>query len=80
MTEEGISNGNGIIPRGAVVEEEADTQVFSSGERVRCSSGEEFECHCGSVVRDTVEIRIRAREVCEAEERLKAAVGTELDV
>ena len=80
MTEEGISDGNGIISRRTIVEEEPDTQVFNSGERIWCSGGEEFECHRRGIIRDAVEIRIGAREVREAEERLEAPVGTELDV
>ena len=80
MTKEGVSNGYGIIPRSTVVEEEADTQIFHSRERLRRCGGEEFECHRRGIIRNAVEIRIRAGEVREAEERLEAAVGTELDV
>ena len=80
MAEEGVSDGDGIIPRGTVVEEEADTQVCNSGERFWRCGGEEFECHRRGIIWNAVEIRIRAGEVCEAEERLKAAVGTELDI
>ena len=80
MAEEGVGDGDGIIARGTVVEEEADIQVCDSGERFRGCGGEKFECHCRGIIRNAVEIRIRAGEVREAEERLKAAVGTELDV
>ncbi len=80
MTKEGISNGYGVIPRGTVVEEEADTQIFNSGERFRRCIGDEFESHRRRIVRNAVEIRIRACEVRKAEERLKATVGAELDI
>ena len=80
MTEERVSDGYGIIPRGTVVKEEADAQIFNSRERFWRCGGEEFEGHRRRIIRNAVKIRIRAGEVREAEERLKAAVGTELDV
>ena len=80
MAEEWVGDGDGIIPGGTVMEEEADAQIFNSGKRFWCCSGEEFEGHRRRIIRNAVEIWIRAGEVCEAEERLKAAVGTELDV
>ena len=80
MTKEGISDGYGIVSRGTVVEEEADTQIFNSRKRIRRYGGQEFEGHRRGIIRNAVEIRIRAGEVREAEERLKAPVGTELDI
>lgn len=80
MTEEGVSDGYGIIARGTVVEEEADTQIIKSRERIRRCGGEQFEGHRRRIVWNAVEIRIRVGKVREAEERLKAAVGTELDI
>ena len=80
MTEERVSNGYGIIPRGTIVEEEADVQILNSGERSGRCGGEKFECHRRGIIWNAVEIRIRAGEVREAEERLKAAVGAELDI
>ena len=61
------------------MEKEADIQIFNSGEGFWRCGGEEFKCHRRRIVRNAVEIRIRACEVHKAEERLKAAVGTKLD-
>ena len=80
LSEKRIRNRCRGITRRAIPKQKPYTQILHRRERVRGPRSEQLERHRRRIIRHAVEVRIRRREVREAEEGLEAAVGAELDV